>query len=426
VNNLSELKENDYPLFSIVIPTRNSSETLRHTLMSCINQTYNDYEIIVADNASTDETSEMVMSLNHEKIKYFRRNQSLSMTENWNWSLSLSRGEWVIFLGSDDGLRSRSLEKLEKKIKSHSVLAINWSQAVYTWPNFPDQEHSDKLSIPPITSNSIKLSTMDSAKNFFEGEAYGTGTPIYYGAINRKLIDLGIESGPIFQGRSPDLYSSALFTALTESHLYLEDPLTVTGLSARSNGVANLQHFESSGEIKKDFASLNQADEIEFHRELPDVWIKCAVIWDALFRVNERTLAFQEECKLSKMDILNRVFDQISENGFVDEKDLARLEEYITQNNLKVEIPLFKEKPRLVDYLPFEGKPTKVGLLHLISTDGLSINNIFDACTFLDNVERVYSLISMGQSDLESRVNLYESQLKDLKTRLEISESKCT
>ena len=420
------MEKSSSPLFSIVIPTRNSCETLRHTLLSCITQTYNDYEIIVADNASTDDTSEMVMSLNHEKIRYFRRNQSLSMTENWNWALSLSKGEWVIFLGSDDGLRSRSLEKLEKEIKLHSVLAINWSQAVYTWPNFPDQKHSNKLSIPPITSNTTKLSSLDSAKNFFEGEAYGTGTPIYYGAINRKLIDLGIKSGPIFQGRSPDLYSSALFTALTDSHLYLEDPLTVTGLSARSNGVANLQHFEVSSEIKKDFASLNQADEIEFHRELPDVWIKCAIIWDALFRVNERTCAFQKECKLSKMYILDKVFAQISENGFVDGKDLTKLEEYIILNNLKVEIPMFNEKPRLVDYLPFEGKPTKVGLLHLITTDQLAINNIFDACTFLDDVERVYSLISMGQSDLELRVELYESQLEDLKSRLEMAESKFT
>lgn len=419
-------KDHTQPLFSIVIPTRNSSKTLKYTIESCLNQTCGDYEIIVADNASTDETFEMVMELNHEKVKYFRRTQPLSMTENWNWALSLSQGEWVIFLGSDDGIRSRSLEKLKREIESHSVLSINWSQAIYTWPNFPDQKNSNKLSVPPITQNSIEKDTLASAQNFFEGEAYGTGTPIYYGAINRKLINSAIKSGPIFLGRSPDLYSSALFTALTDTHLYIEDPLTVTGLSARSNGVANLQHFESLSEIKKDFASLNSADKIEFHPDIPDVWIKCAVIWDALFRVNERTLAFQDVCKLSKIEILKKVFSQISENGFLDEKDLIQIKEYISMNKLPVDIPPFNQKQRFVDFLPFEGNPTKVGLLYLITTDELPIENVFHACNFIDNVEAVYSLIKMGQIDLESRVDLYESQLVDLKRRLEIAESRCS
>jgi glycosyltransferase involved in cell wall biosynthesis len=422
MKNYSDLASSERPLFSIVIPTRNSSNTLRHTLTSCLSQSFQDYEIVVADNASTDDTNQMILKLDHAKIKYSHRAEPLSMTENWNWALSLASGEWIIFLGSDDGIRSRSLEKLKEKIDQHPVLAINWSQAIYTWPNFPDQKHSNKLSIPPITPNSRALSTFDSAKDFFNGEAYGTGTPIYYGAVNRKLIELGLESGPIFQGRSPDLYSSALFTALTELHVYIEDPLTVTGLSARSNGVANLQHFESSIEIKNDFAYLNLADKVQFHRDVPDVWIKCAVIWDALFRVNERTGAFESQCRISKRDILRKVLVQIAENGFLENSDLAKLQEYSQLNGVDLVIPVFSESPRFVDFLPLEGIPSRAGLLYLIETKDLTIDNVYSACDFIDKVEAVYSLLIMGQSDLELRVNLYESQLLDLKSRLKIAE----
>ena len=73
--------EMERPFFSIVMPTRNRGPLLRSSLETAINQTFSDYEIVVCDNNSTDDTREIVEAAQarSSRVKYINPYQDLSM-----------------------------------------------------------------------------------------------------------------------------------------------------------------------------------------------------------------------------------------------------------------------------------------------------------------------------------------------------------
>jgi glycosyltransferase involved in cell wall biosynthesis len=91
------------PLVTIGIPTYNRSDSyLRETLSSALNQTYDNIEIIVSDNCSSDGTENYVRGLNNPRIRYFRHDTNIGPHNNFNYCLKQSRGAYFLLLHDDD------------------------------------------------------------------------------------------------------------------------------------------------------------------------------------------------------------------------------------------------------------------------------------------------------------------------------------
>jgi len=75
------------PFFSIVIPTRNRADTLKYTIKTILNQDFQDYEIIICNNNSVDDTEEIVKQFLDKRIKYLKSNIDLSMSDNWELAI---------------------------------------------------------------------------------------------------------------------------------------------------------------------------------------------------------------------------------------------------------------------------------------------------------------------------------------------------
>ncbi len=91
------------PLVSINIITKNRSKLLQKTLKSVLKQDYTNWEIILIDDGSTDDTEAMVKSLYPDpKIKYSKNLISLGISKARNQALALSKGEYIAVLDSDD------------------------------------------------------------------------------------------------------------------------------------------------------------------------------------------------------------------------------------------------------------------------------------------------------------------------------------
>ncbi|HEX8639024.1 MAG TPA: glycosyltransferase family 2 protein, partial [Pyrinomonadaceae bacterium] len=65
------------PFFSVVIPTRNRAQLLKHAIQSVLDQTFTDFEVIVSNNFSVDNTKEVVNSYADERVRYFEAPRSL-------------------------------------------------------------------------------------------------------------------------------------------------------------------------------------------------------------------------------------------------------------------------------------------------------------------------------------------------------------
>ena len=97
------------PKVSVVIPTYNSSQFIVETLESVFAQTYKDYEIIVVDDGSTDNTKEVLQPYT-SRIKYIYKENGGPASAR-NVGIKSAQGEYIAFLDSDDRWLPEKLEK---------------------------------------------------------------------------------------------------------------------------------------------------------------------------------------------------------------------------------------------------------------------------------------------------------------------------
>ena len=110
-------------LVSIVTPTFNCGKYIGKTLESIINQTYNNLEVIVVDDCSTDNTCEIVNSYLKKdgRIKYFRLSENSGAALARTFAIEKARGEFIAFLDSDDIWYKDKLEKQLEFMKENNV-----------------------------------------------------------------------------------------------------------------------------------------------------------------------------------------------------------------------------------------------------------------------------------------------------------------
>lgn len=116
----AEIKINNL-LFSIIIPTYNRALLVEKTIKSVLIQTYKNYEIIVVDNCSTDNTKEILEPyIRENKIHFFQHDKNYERSKSRNTGMLHAKGDYVTFLDSDDLMGENCLIDIYKKLK-HTV-----------------------------------------------------------------------------------------------------------------------------------------------------------------------------------------------------------------------------------------------------------------------------------------------------------------
>ncbi|MFN3265802.1 MAG: glycosyltransferase family 2 protein [Deinococcales bacterium] len=109
------------PLVTIGIPTFERVEMLKQALNSALQQTYENLEIIVSDNASSDATFAFMQQINNPRVRYIRQESNLGMVGNWNACLAAARGDYFLLLSDDDLLEPRAIEILQRAYENETV-----------------------------------------------------------------------------------------------------------------------------------------------------------------------------------------------------------------------------------------------------------------------------------------------------------------
>ncbi|MFQ5769234.1 MAG: glycosyltransferase family 2 protein, partial [bacterium] len=90
------------PFFTVVIPTHNRAELLKEAIQSVLAQTFSDFELIVVDDHSTDNTRDVIASFRDSRIKYVLNDRTTGGAGTRNAGIFRAQGEWVAFLDDDD------------------------------------------------------------------------------------------------------------------------------------------------------------------------------------------------------------------------------------------------------------------------------------------------------------------------------------
>ena len=106
--------------FSIVIPTHNRCDLLSVAIRSALAQRHRDFEVVVSDNASEDETPSVVGSFNDSRLRYVRTKSFLPGEPHWEFAVGQASGEYVLLLADDDCLLPQWGDRLEQVIAEYS------------------------------------------------------------------------------------------------------------------------------------------------------------------------------------------------------------------------------------------------------------------------------------------------------------------
>ncbi|MBP1157799.1 MULTISPECIES: glycosyltransferase [unclassified Paenibacillus] len=362
------MKANDnQPRFSIVIPTRNNQNTLKFTLDTCLHQQFDHFEIVVSDNSNNDNTKELIDKIADKRIKYFKPERELAMTDNFNFAVSKAKGEYIIVLGSDDGLLLHALSTLDRILYSLQTKLLRWNLVPYGWPDVKIKGYENYFQIPKTTLGNINHGIIESEsliKSVIQLEVPYNSLPMLYmnSVVHRDLITLlQEETGSVFKGISPDVYSGFALAFIEQKFVSIDLPMSIGGSSGNSNGIAHSYGKDKESEkIKQDFIKLNKGVGVNRFHILPDVPDVAVAVAESFITAKNELFPNHVELNLDRKRLaqycaenLNRTdesFNDYLQNIYMsldDEPGLKKwfLENYMNRSDFgKAGKPAFKYK----------------------------------------------------------------------------------
>jgi len=110
------------PKVSVIIPTHNRADILREAITSVLSQSFSDFEIVVVDDASRDNTSEVVRAIDDQRIKYLRHETNRGVALARNTGVLNSTGQYIAFLDDDDEWLPDKLKKQYDLLEGSPVI----------------------------------------------------------------------------------------------------------------------------------------------------------------------------------------------------------------------------------------------------------------------------------------------------------------
>jgi len=242
--------------FSILIPTRNRLEFLKMALHSVIAQDYSDWEVIVSDNASEQDVAGYIHSLQEPRIKYFRTEQFVSVTENWNSALEKNSGDYVLMIGDDDCLMKGYFTTVLQLLKKYPEPDLIYTSGfLYAYPGVMPGHPNGFLTVhgnagflegkkePFWLKKQEAIDLVHAAMDFRVKVSFNA----QYALIHRSLIEKMHTKGSFYQTPYPDYYAMLALLLSAEKILACPFPLVLIAICPKSFGFFYFNQREADG-----------------------------------------------------------------------------------------------------------------------------------------------------------------------------------
>ena len=255
--------------FTVIVPTRDRSDTLISCLNSILAQDYENLRVVVSDNASVDRTAEVINIFSDSRIKYINTGRRVSMSHNWEFALNHVDAGWITVLGDDDGLIPGALSKVDKLIRRTGTQAIRSNGCGYQWPLISDDTFGN-LSIS-LKRGYALLDSSRSLTEVLSGKRHYNTLPMLYsgGFVDTELIRIAkTVTGDFFKSMTPDVYSAIVFSMITKNYIYSYEPFAINGASHHSGGTAGFEK-KKRARVYDPAETFWSEENIPFHEDLP-------------------------------------------------------------------------------------------------------------------------------------------------------------
>ena len=142
--------ENNKPLVSIIVNCYNGELFLKSCLQSILNQTYNNWEIIFWDNASTDKSAEIFKGYKDHRFRYFKSITNVSLGQARQWAVEKCNGEYIAFLDVDDEwIPTKTELQVENILSSGAVLSYGGIIEI------DEESKKERINLPKYSTGDI-------------------------------------------------------------------------------------------------------------------------------------------------------------------------------------------------------------------------------------------------------------------------------
>jgi|Deesub1362A_J573_1020465.scaffolds.fasta_scaffold01563_2 glycosyltransferase involved in cell wall biosynthesis len=219
--------EKEAPTVSVIIPTYNRAPLIGRAVRSVLNQTYQDFEVIVVDDGSQDNTEEVVKNFHDERIRYIKHEKNKGAAAARNSGIRVAKGKYIAFQDSDDEWLPRKLEKQMKVFETSPEVGVVFTDVFRVSKN-GKMEYRQSPSIMEGKIINPKTSDYQVA-----------GLPIASTVVRKKCFD----KVGIFDERLPRLIDLDLFIRLSKNFRFhhIKEPLVkyyvTEGITSDSNAL---------------------------------------------------------------------------------------------------------------------------------------------------------------------------------------------
>jgi len=271
------------PLFSIVLPTRDRAHLVGHSLRSALDQTFDDYEIVLSDNHSSDGTAEVVREFGSDRVRYFRTDRPLSMPDSWEFALSKARGEWIAFLEDDDAVSAKLLKKVAEVIEEARPSLVTWNVCGYYHQSWFNPAQRNQMWIPHFTSRSSEQDAQAQIAKLFSFRENWSGMRFMNSCFRREIVDrVRARLGRFFLPPAPDYSAGAAMLSLMKSTIHLDIPLHLAGIAGNEGMHGSGYRTPRAVQFQDEFEEKNLFAHVPFPSNLVG-----NIIGETLLRVKE-------------------------------------------------------------------------------------------------------------------------------------------
>lgn len=194
------MPKNKDPLITICIPTYNRANYIGNAITSILEQTYKNFELLICNDSSTDNTEEIIRTFKDKRITYIKNKKNSGYIYSMNKCTKLAKGEWVMHLSDDDELFPETLELQVKALQENSDKTIGFVVPLTMTVN----PEGKAVSVPKKQLPNNKWYIVFNPKEFIPNytlygkkirDKYVFGTSFPSTLFNKKvLLELGMSS----------------------------------------------------------------------------------------------------------------------------------------------------------------------------------------------------------------------------------------
>ena len=239
------------PLFSVVIPTYNRSDLVVRAVKSVLAQSLGDFEVVVSDNQSPDDTHDAIAKIDDPRLRYVATPHHMVLPDSWEFARNQGRGKLMMVLSDDDAMVPDTLERFVRANEKYNADFLFCTMAEY-------RDHA----FPPGDANTLDVPAHTGSVRVVDRAIYLTRLMSFHPKYNTHPSGYVFETaladtiarrndGKFFQTLGVEYFAWPVAAVLARNIASIDVPLVVVGRTSKSWGTNMVLTNPGEGKINQ-------------------------------------------------------------------------------------------------------------------------------------------------------------------------------